>query len=278
MELRNDDVVPRDLLQIIRDRAVGGHAALENDVSLVVEQELSDSGNDRARLCPAGSADHLPERHAVLELVDRGGAENGADRRKFQIGIVIGLFRHLLHGNAEFEGDAVEERSGSRRADPAHLGGPHSHLLVVDHRLAVLPADVENRPDMRVVVQRSRHMCGDLADLEIIMDEPFRPFDNLTAGHHRAADVLRRHSGVRQKRHHGLFQCSEIAVPAFRTFAAACDPPGFHRFGPLIGHMFNFSVFRHNDGFERCGTDVDSQIVFLLCHIFRSCIANYKNF
>ena len=115
-------------------------------------------------------------------------------------------------------------------------------------------------------------------DLEIIMDEPFRPFDNLTAGHHRAADVLRRHSGVRQKRHHGLFQCSEIAVPAFRTFAAACDPPGFHRFGPLIGHMFYFSVFRHNDGFERRGTDVDSQIVFLLCHIFRSCIANYKNF
>ena len=184
---------------------------------------------------------------------------------------MVDLLGHLLDGGSELECDAVEKRSGSRRADPAHFGGPHSHPFVEDHRLAVLSADVEDRLDMRIVVQCSRHMRGDFADLEIIMDEPLHPFDDLTARHDRAADVFRLDSRVREKGKNGLFARAEIAASAFRTFAGAGHAAAFHRFGPLIGHMFDFPVLRQNDGFKCGGTNVDSQITFLLCHDFRSC-------
>ena len=119
---------------------------------------------------------------------------------------------------------------------------------------------------MRMIVQGSGDVGGDFADLEIVIDEAFHAFDDLASGDDGAVNVLRFHPGVGEKRKHGFLERSEIAVAAFRTLAGTGDAAGFDRLRALIGHMFDFSVFCHDDGFERGGTDVDSQITVLVCH------------
>ena len=119
-------------------------------------------------------------------------------------------------------------------------------------------------------------MRGDFADLEVVVDEAFHAVDDLAARDDGAADVVHGDAGFREKRVHCLFEGAEVAVSACGALADACHARRLHRFCALIGRMFNFSVLAHEDCLEGRGTDVDSQVVFLICH--KSLVLKLSNF
>ena len=83
-EFRNQDAVARDRAKVVRHGAIRRDPSLKNDGPVVVEKNVAHAGNDRSGLGAAGGGDHVAQRIAILELVDRGRAQHGADRRKLQ--------------------------------------------------------------------------------------------------------------------------------------------------------------------------------------------------
>ena len=272
MKFRNDDVVAGDLPEVVGDRPVVGDAALEDDVSVVPEEEFSDAGHDGAGLGPAGAADDVAQRETVFEFVDRGRRQHRADRGEFQVAVVVDPVGHLIDRHVEFGGDAVEERTGSGGADAAHLVVPHAHLVVENHRLAVLPADVEDRLAVGVVVTGSCDVGGDFAHPEVVGDELRGVFDDLTAGDDGAGDLFESgQTGVEQKFIHCLAELAEVAGAAFGTHAGAPDPAGIHRFGALVESLADFAAVIHQNGFECGRADVDAKVQFF--HKLVACLA-----
>ena len=252
MKFGYDDIVSGNLAQIIGNGPVGGDSSLKNHIAIVMEQQFSDAGNNGSRLCATGSGDNLTERIAVLELIDGGRAQNGADAGKFKIGIVIDFVRHFFDGNIQFECDTVKERSGSGGTDATHLRGPHLHSVIVDHRLAVLPADIQNRTAVRIIVKRTGDMRGNFTDLKVEIQEFSGIFHDLTAGHNCAADILHGQPRFRKKFFHGLLQSTEIAVPAVAAPAGAGQLAGFHGTGSPVDSMRDFAIRSHQYRFECC--------------------------
>ena len=238
-------------MQIMRDGPVGSDSPLKHNVALIIEQQFPDTGNNGPRLRAAGSRYDLTERKTILEFVDGSSAEHRTDAGKLQIRIIIHLLGHLFHRNIELRRDAVQKRPGPRGADPAHFRGPHSHGLVVNHRLAVLPPDIQNRFHLRMKMTRSRHMGGNFADLKIIMDKTTRILNNLTAGHHCTAYRFLSNSRLRQKCLHNLFHGSHVARAAARTAPAAGQSPGINRLRPLVCTVEDLPVLRQQNRFER---------------------------
>ena len=261
VQFRRDDVVAGDLLQIVRDGPVVGDAALEDDVAAVVEEQFADAGHDRPRLRPAGSADDVAHRKAVLEFVDAGGGEHGADAREFEVAAVVGAVGHLFDRNVELDRHTVEEGAGAGGADAAHLVIPHVHLLVEYHRLAVLAADVENRLAVRVVVACAGHMGGHFADLEVIRQEIVGILDDLAAGHDRAGDFAESlHAGIHQEFINGLPELAEVAGSAFGADAGTADPPRIDRARTPVERLPNLAAFIQQDCLESGRPDVDPEI------------------
>ena len=157
--------------QVVGHGAIRGHAALEDDRPLVVEKQIAHAGDDRSGLGATGGRNHVAQRIAILELVDRGGAQHGADRRKLQRRIVIHVLGQLFDGHVQLCRDAVEKCAGAGGADAAHLRHPNLHVVVEQHGLAVLPAHVENGPAIGIVMRRRGDVRRHLADRGVEMHE-----------------------------------------------------------------------------------------------------------
>ncbi len=199
VELRDEDAVAGDRLQVVRDGPIRGDPALENDVALVVEKQIAYAGDDRSGLGTAGRRHHVAQGIAILELVDRGGAQHGTDRGKLQGRIVIDVPGQLFDRHVQFCRHAVQKRAGAGGADAAHLRHPNLHGAVEQHGFAVLPADVENGPAIGIVMRGRGDMRRHLADEGVETHETRELVDRLAAGDHRIGDVIPGGAGLGQK-------------------------------------------------------------------------------
>ena len=152
VELRYQDAVARDRPKVVPDGAIRRDPSLENDNSIVVEEQVAHAGNDRSGLSATGSRNHVAKGITILELVDRGRAKHGADRRKLQGRIVVHVVSQLFHGHAQFCRHAVQKRARTCSTNTTHLRHPYLHGVVEQHRFAVLSADVENGPAIGIVM------------------------------------------------------------------------------------------------------------------------------
>ena len=114
-----------------------------------------------------------------------------------------------------------------------------------------------------MIVAGAGYMRGHLADLKVEGQKVFGILHDLTAGDHGAGDVLQGgYAAVLEELIHRFPELPEITGAAAGACADAADPSGVHGFGPLIKRMANAAPIRHEDRFESCGTDIDTEVQF----------------
>ena len=257
MVLRDHDVAPRQLAQIVRYRAVRGDAPLEEDPPAgTVQQQLPHAVEDRARLRAARPREEVADRDAVLELVDRRGRKDRADGAELGRGVVVDLPRNLLHRHAEFRRHAVEVAARPRRAHAGHHRRPEVHLRVEHHALGVLPAAVDDRVHVWIEELRPRDVRRHLAHLEVERNETVRVIDDLTARHDRRRHVLEREPRLLEEIVRRLAHRAHAAVPAPTAPPRAGEPPRIDRLRALIRRRQHLPALREDDGLVGRRTDV----------------------
>jgi len=232
--LRDQDRVAGDRLKVVGHGAIRGDPALENDRSVVVEKQVAHARDDRPGLGAAGRCNHVAERIAVLELVDRGGTQHGADRRELEGRIVIHALGQLLDGHVQSCRDAVQECAGAGSTDAAHLRDPDLHVLIEQHRLAVLSADVENGPAIGIEVGCRGNVCRHLADRGIEMHKAKKLVNHLAAGRDGTCHVVPGDSGLGEESVHRLGDGTKVAPAAHRASARTLRSCGRLRLSALV--------------------------------------------
>ena len=215
MILRNDDLTARQLVEEERDSLVEGDAALkENLAARRVEEQLPDRVEDRPRLRLARAGEQIADRHAVLELVDRGRGKDRTDRAELGVGLVVDLVGDVFDLDTQLLRDRIEEAARTRRADAAHHRRPEVHRLVVDHALRVLAAAIDDRIDVRMQELRALDVRRHLAHLKIEGNELPRVLDDLTARHNETRQVIERYARNLEELERQPLDRTAAAMPA----------------------------------------------------------------
>ena len=255
-EFRYEDAVARDRLKVVRDGAIRRDPSLENDGAIVVEEQAAHAGNDRSGLGAAGGRNHVAKGIAILELVDRGCAQHGADRRKLQGRIVVHVIGQFFDGHAQFCRHAVQKRARARGTNAAHLRHPDLHGVVEQHGFAVLSADVENGPAIGIVMRCRGNMCRHLADKGVEVHETGKVVDHLAAGDNRVRDLVSAGPGLGEKIVQGLGDGAKVAPAAYPAAPGTLQARLKLRLHPPVQMVKHLAIGRKEHCLQRGGTDV----------------------
>ena len=260
MVFGDDNLAARNLLQIMRNGLVGCHATLEqNRPPRLMQKQLTDAIQNRARLRTARTRQQIAYRDAVLELVDGGGRKHGANGAELLVGVIVHTVGNLLHGHAQLRGNAVQVAACASGADARHHRQPHAHLLVEYHALAILTAAVYDSVHIWIVALCASHVSGNLTDLEIVVNKPLGLLHDLAARHHRAGNVILREVALLEEVIDGLLDGAHVAPAAGSTLPRAGNTPRLNGFRPLINGMQHLATIGQHHGLEGRGTNVYSK-------------------